>query len=176
MLTCRILQPTDMQNMPIEWRWINVLFRLELDEGKLNLVDTSPAWILSVFEWTSEIKHIQVRTILYSDHQKNSLTCDPFKDDVPMYKKTPKRMGIGICLRYCVKNTDTPTRTKINMWVTRCSRTPKNCGFSPGAAHSDSIRRELTWVMDSTVAATNQGRPNREHKQIKSATIVRSKW
>lgn len=62
---------------------------------------------------------------------------------------------MGICFKIGVKNTDSPIITNIHMWVTLCSRTPKNCGFSPGAAHSDSNFNELTCVIDKTVAATN---------------------
>lgn len=54
--------------------------------------------------------------------------------------------------------------------------TPKNWGFSPGAEHSDSIFRELTWVIASTVAATNQGNPKKEHINIRIDKTNRSKW
>ena len=53
---------------------------------------------------------------------------------------------------------------------------PRNCGFSPGAAVSDSLVSDLTWLMERTVAATNQGRPKMEHSTINSVTINKSKW
>ena len=53
---------------------------------------------------------------------------------------------------------------------------PRNCGFSPGAAVSDSLVSDLTWLMDKTVAATNQGSPKTEHTPIKTATMKRSRW
>lgn len=84
-----------------------------------------------------------------------SNNCNPFNDAAPIYKNTPKSTGIGMWLNNGVKNTDTPIVRKIKMCVTRCSRTPKNCGFSPGAAHSDSNFNEFTWLILSTVAATN---------------------
>lgn len=61
-----------------------------------------------------------------------------------MYKNTPNSTGIGICFNNGVKNTEHPIIRKINICVTRCSRTPRNCGFSPGAAVSDSNFSELT--------------------------------
>lgn len=54
--------------------------------------------------------------------------------------------------------------------------TPRNFGVSPGAAHLDSFLRLITWVMDSTVAATKNGRPRMEHMMIRHATMKRSKW
>lgn len=66
-----------------------------------------------------------------------------------------------------VKYTDKPILRNIKMWVTRCSRTPKNCGFSPGAEHSDSFFSELTWLILSTVAATNLEREKGNINQIK---------
>jgi hypothetical protein len=53
---------------------------------------------------------------------------------------------------------------------------PKNCGFSPGAEHSDSLVKDLTWLMDKTVAATNQGNPKMEQTTIMMSTISKSKW
>jgi hypothetical protein len=72
-----------------------------------------------------------------------------------MYKKTPYRTGIGIWHSKGVSKTEHPIVKKINMCVTRCSLTPKNWGFSPGAAVSDSNFNEFTWLILSTVAATN---------------------
>jgi hypothetical protein len=60
--------------------------------------------------------------------------------------------------------------------VTRCSRTPKNFAFSPGAAVSDSSLSAITWFIESTVAATNQGKPIIELIPIQSATINKSRW
>ena len=39
-------------------------------------------------------------------------------------------------------------------------------GFSPGAADSDSFFRLMTWLIDKTVAATNQGMPSSEFMAI----------
>ena len=60
--------------------------------------------------------------------------------------------------------------------LTTMSLMPRNCGFSPGAADSDSTVRDLTWLMESTVAATNHGRPKMEQTTISTATISRSRW
>lgn len=75
-----------------------------------------------------------------------------------------------------VMNTDSPIRTKIINPVTRCSRIPKNFGCSPGAEHSDSTFRLLTWLIDRTVAATNHGKPMREHIPSITPTMSRSRW
>lgn len=83
---------------------------------------------------------------------------------------------MGIFLNIDVKKTDNPQRTNIQTWVTLCSRIPKNCGFSPGAADSDSIRRELTCVIERTVAATNHGRPKIEQIAISTESTKRSRW
>ena len=53
---------------------------------------------------------------------------------------------------------------------------PKNIGFSPGAAHSDSFFKLMMWAMADTVAATYQGNPNKEHITIQTATTSMSKW
>jgi hypothetical protein len=50
------------------------------------------------------------------------------------------------------------------------------CGFSPGAADSDSFFKLITWLIDKTVAATNHGIPSSELIPIVIATINRSKW
>lgn len=71
--------------------------------------------------------------------------------------------------------TEQPIRKKIMKPVTRCSLMPRNLGCSPGAAHSDSSFRLLTWEMESTVAATNQGRPMMEHTPSITATTSRSR-
>jgi len=84
-----------------------------------------------------------------------SKNCKPLSEATPIYRKTPKRTGIGMLPSSGVNSTETPMVRKIKMWVTRCSRTPRNCGFSPGAEHSDSSFSEFTWLMLSTVAATN---------------------
>ena len=65
---------------------------------------------------------------------------------------------------------------KIKTCVNLCSRMPRNWGFSPGAEHSDSRVRDLTWLMDKTVAATNQGRPKMEQMMMRTPTMRRSKW
>lgn len=105
-----------------------------------------------------------------------SKNCRPFKDATPIYRNTPKRTGIGICPNIGVKNTDKPIDRNISIWVTLCSLTPKNFGLSPGAALSDSNFKELTWFMDKTVAATNQGIPIMEHSNISKERTNRSRW
>ncbi len=69
-----------------------------------------------------------------------------------------------------------PHNTNIDIWVTLCSRTPRNCGLSPGAAVSDTIFNELTWVIASTVAATNHGRPKNEQMTTKIDKTNKSRW
>ena len=54
--------------------------------------------------------------------------------------------------------------------------TPRNWGFSPGAAVSVSNLRALTWLMDKTVAATNQGKPKKDFRMIRMASTKRSRW
>jgi hypothetical protein len=105
-----------------------------------------------------------------------SKNCNPLREAIPMYRKTPKRTGIGMWPNRGVRNTDMPIVKKMRMWVTLCSLTPKNWGFSPGAEHSLSSFRELTWLMERTVAATNHGRPMMEQIWIKMARMKRSKW
>lgn len=75
-----------------------------------------------------------------------------------------------------VMKTERPMRTKIKSPVTRCSRMPRNLGCSPGAEHSDSTFRLLTWEMDRTVAATNHGSPINEQTPNITATTSRSRW
>ncbi|KAF3839018.1 hypothetical protein F7725_017735 [Dissostichus mawsoni] len=58
--------------------------------------------------------------------------------------------------------------------VTRCSLMPRNLGCSPGAAQPDSSFRLLTCEMESTVAATNHGRPMMEQTPSITATMNRS--
>lgn len=72
--------------------------------------------------------------------------------------------------------TEEPIRVKIMRPVNRCSLIPRNFGCSPGAEHSDSSFRLLTWVMERTVAATNQGKPIKEHTPSMSPTMNRSRW
>jgi len=52
---------------------------------------------------------------------------------------------------------------------------PRNIGFSPGAAVSDSFFRDIMCAKADTVAATNQGRPSTEQMAIVIATISKSK-
>jgi hypothetical protein len=54
--------------------------------------------------------------------------------------------------------------------------TPINVGRSPGAVFSDITFKEFTWLSASTVAATNQGRPNIEHIPIEIPIINKSTW
>ncbi len=72
--------------------------------------------------------------------------------------------------------TDRPISTKIMSPVTLCSRMPKNLGALPGPEHSDSTFKLLTWEMERTVAATNQGKPITEHTPSITATTRRSRW
>ena len=72
--------------------------------------------------------------------------------------------------------TESPVSTKTITPVTRCSRTPKNCGRSPGALVSVSILRESMCPRQSTVAATHQGKPNIEHTPIIVPHTNMSKW
>ena len=60
--------------------------------------------------------------------------------------------------------------------VRRCSLTPKNFGRSPGAADLDSRDKERTWLIESTVAATNHGNPSSEATPICRAKMKRSRW
>ena len=62
--------------------------------------------------------------------------------------------------------TERPVNTKTMIPVTRCSLTPRNCGFSPGAVVSVSILSESICPRQSTVAATHHGRPKMEHAPI----------
>lgn len=75
-----------------------------------------------------------------------------------------------------VMKTEQPIRVKIMRPVKRCSRIPKNLGCSPGAEHSDSSFRLFTWEMESTVAATNHGKPITEHTPSITPTTNRSRW
>lgn len=75
-----------------------------------------------------------------------------------------------------VMKTEQPIRVKIMRPVKRCSRMPRNLGCSPGAEHSDSSFKLLTWEMESTVAATNHGRPITEHTPSITPTTNRSRW
>lgn len=81
------------------------------------------------------------------------------------------------CLTFStdVMKTEQPMRVKIMRPVKRCSLMPRNLGCSPGAEHSDSSFRLLTWVMERTVAATNQGKPIREHTPSITPTMNRSR-
>ncbi len=75
-----------------------------------------------------------------------------------------------------VMNTDEPMSRKMTRPVSLCSLIPRNRGCSPGAELSDSSFRLLTWLIDRTVAATNQGNPIREHTASIAPTTRRSKW
>lgn len=65
---------------------------------------------------------------------------------------------------------------KMKRPVSLCSLMPRNLGCSPGAELSDSSFRLLTWEIESTVAATNHGKPITEHTASITPTINRSKW
>lgn len=83
--------------------------------------------------------------------------------------------------RFCtcnapVMNTEQPISRKMTRPVSLCSLIPRNRGCSPGAELSDSSFRLLTWEIDRTVAATNQGNPIIEHTASITPTIRRSKW
>ena len=54
--------------------------------------------------------------------------------------------------------------------------TPINWDFSPGVKHFEAYFKELTWVMDKIVAATNQGNPKMEQRAIKMAKTNKSRW
>ena len=54
--------------------------------------------------------------------------------------------------------------------------TPRNWGFSPGAAHSVWSFSALTWLMERTVAATNHGKPKNDLTMIRIASTNKSKW
>lgn len=75
-----------------------------------------------------------------------------------------------------VMKTEQPIKVKIMRPVKRCSRMPRNLGCSPGAEHSDSSFRLFTWEMESTVAATNHGRPITEQMPSITPTTNRSRW
>lgn len=104
-----------------------------------------------------------------------SKNCKPLRDAAPMYRNTPKSTGIGMWLSIGVSITEQPIIRKIKMWVALCSRTPRNCGFSPGAAHSDSSFKEFTWFIERTVAATNHGSPKKEQICMRMASTKRSR-
>ncbi len=105
-----------------------------------------------------------------------STNCKPFKLAAPIYKKMPYNTGMGISLSNGTRKTEIPIVMKISNWVTLCSRTPRNFGFSPGAAVSLSRVNELTWLTERTVAATKKGRPRTEHMTIRMATTNKSRW
>lgn len=73
-------------------------------------------------------------------------------------------------------NTEQPMSKKMTRPVNLCSLMPRKRGCSPGAELSDSSFRLLTWEMDRTVAATNQGKPMMEHTANITPTISRSRW
>lgn len=73
------------------------------------------------------------------------------------------------------RKTDEPIIIKTIVPVKRCSITPRNLGFSPGTAVSDSFFKLITWFIDKTVAATNQGMPINELIIIVMATINKSR-
>lgn len=75
-----------------------------------------------------------------------------------------------------VMNTEQPMSRKMTRPVSLCSLMPRKRGCSPGAALSDSSFRLFTCEMDSTVAATNHGKPITEHTASINPTINRSKW
>ena len=64
-----------------------------------------------------------------------------------------------------------PIKIKITVPVTRCSKIPTVFGVSPGIVVSDVLRRAITWFIERTVAATNQGNPKRELIAIQIAQI-----
>jgi len=51
---------------------------------------------------------------------------------------------MGIIPKNFVRKTDRPIKRNTTKPVTRCSRTPKNFAFSPGAAVSDSSLSAIT--------------------------------
>lgn len=83
---------------------------------------------------------------------------------------------VGPTCRALVMNTEQPINRKISRPVSLCSLMPRKRGCSPGAALSDSSFRLLTWEMDSTVAATNHGKPIMEHTASITPTINKSRW
>lgn len=80
-----------------------------------------------------------------------------------------------LTLRTDDMKTERPMKRKMKNPVILCSRHPKKIGRSPGAADSDSFFKEMTWLIDNTVAATNHGIPSTELTAIVIVTIRRSK-
>ena len=65
-----------------------------------------------------------------------SMNCMPRRVLTPMNMRTPYSTGMGMYFRMGASFTDSPVRMNTHTPVTRCSRTPTNCGVSPGAADS----------------------------------------
>ena len=80
-----------------------------------------------------------------------------------------------LTLKIVDMKTERPMNKKMRNPVTRCSRQPKKTGLSPGAADSDSFFNDTTWLIDNTVAATNQGIPRNEFIAIVIVTMRRSR-
>ena len=55
---------------------------------------------------------------------------------------------------------------------------PRNCGFSPGAEHSDTLVSDLTWLIESTVAATNLElkKKDLQHQITEEPTSISLSW
>lgn len=89
-----------------------------------------------------------------------------------MWKKILKKK---ITERNFVIKMEHPIRTKMTVPVTLCSKIPIVLGVSPGMVDSDVLRRAITWFIDRTVAATNQGKPKRELIPMQIATTNKSR-
>jgi hypothetical protein len=67
----------------------------------------------------------------------------------------------------------TPLNSKT---VTNPYLIPRNFLFSPGAASSDSLVSDLTWLIAGTVDPSHQGRPKKEQTRTMTDTTKRSRW
>ena len=94
----------------------------------------------------------------------------------PMKRKTPYRTGMGRRANTGVIKTLAPVRMAMAKEVTRCSLTPKNCGFSPGMEVVLSFVSDCMWFMEGIVFAMNHGRPNTDEMMITKARTSRSRW
>ena len=90
-----------------------------------------------------------------------------------MKRKTPYSTGMGSSARHGVISTDTPVRMAMHRLVTRCSRMPRNCAFSPGifVLLSYNINKNIKFILAKLIKiCKTQRKREARFKEAKRST------
>ena len=161
--------------MPIGQQWISALFSIGLFANREHRVGIFWAWRTKECgqrigcRWETQRPCRGRRQITRAWGWV--LVAGPFWRTIQLWGKSTRALIFVLC-----KKKNKIRRIALYLVYELAYLIPKNWGFSPGAEDSDSLVKDLTWLMDKTVAATNHGNPMTEQMPIKTATIKRSKW